>query len=141
MRPRSLVLVLAAVLVTTGSSGCDDGVSRADCLPALPTAQPAAVAVGAQLTIASTGSACAARYDDGKEYSLELLSLGRTGSIDLGDVDVEPDGSFSVTLAVPSDASPGESAVSVHGSPYDDPCDDTASCASYGVSVVVLPAP
>ena len=122
-------------------------VSGRGCLPQLPTVAPAAVAAGGQLTITSTGFTCDARYEDGQQYGLELFSLGRTDPIDLGDVDVAPDGSFSATVTVPADASPGESVLSVSGSAYDEPCDDTGGsgggggCAGYGVTVTVLPAP
>jgi len=140
MRARSLAL--AAALVAAGLSGCGNGVSGEDCLPELPPVQPAEVVAGTQLTIASTGFSCDARYDDEeKRYPLELGSVGRAEPVDLGDVDVDPDGSFTTTVTVPVDASPGESHVSVSGSPYDEPCDDTGSCAGYTVSLTVLPAP
>ena len=146
MRPWSIGL--AAVLLVAGLGACGDAVSGGDCFPELPTVEPASVAAGAQLTVTSTGFACDARYDDGKQYGLELFSLGRADPVDLGDVDVAPDGSFSATVTVPADASPGESALSVSGSRYDEPCDDTGgsgggsgSCAGYGVTVTVLPAP
>ena len=146
MRPRTLGLV--AALLVAGPCGCDDGVSGEDCYPELPTVQPASVPAGAQLTVTSTGSACDASYDDGKRYGLELSSLGRADPVDIGDVDVAPDGSFSATVTVPTDASPGESVLSVSGSRYDEPCDDTGgsgggsgSCAGYGVTVTVLPVP
>lgn len=139
MRP--WVLVPAVVLLVAGLGGCGDGVSGGDCDPEMPTVEPAAVVVGEQLTIASTGFSCDARYDDGKRYGLELSSVGREDPVDLGDVDVAPDGSFRVTVTVPVDASPGESFVSVSGSPFDEPCDDTASCATHGQDVTVLPAP
>jgi hypothetical protein len=139
---RSWSLGTAAVLLVAGLCGCGDGVSGGDCFPELPTVRPAAVAVGAQLTIASTGFGCDARYDDGKQYGLRLSSDGRIDPIDLGDVDVAPDGSFSVTVTVPRNASPGESSLAVSGSPYDEPCQDTgSSCASYAASLTVLPAP
>lgn len=132
----------AAVLLAAGLVGCGDGVSGDDCLPELPVVRPSEVVAGEQLTISSTGSACGARHDGGKRYGLQLLSLGRADPVDLGDVDVAPDGSFTATVSVPADASPGESAVSVSGSPYDEPCDDgEASCAGYDVSVTVLPVP
>jgi hypothetical protein len=139
MRPWSLGL--ASVLLVAGLCGCGDGVSGGDCYPELPTVQPAAVAVGAQLTIASTGFGCDARYDDGKHYDVRLSSLGRADPIDLGDVDVASDGSFSVTVTVPEDASPGESYVIATGSPFDGPCRDTGSCVTYGTNVTVLPEP
>ena len=146
MRPWSLGL--AAVLLA-GLCGCGDGFSGdADCHPELPTAAPAAVPAGGQLTIASTGFACDASYAEGKQYGVVLYSLGRTDPVHLGDVDVAPDGSFSATVTVPPDASPGESALSLSGSRYDEPCDDTggsegtsASCAGYDVGLTVLPAP
>ncbi|WP_222193592.1 hypothetical protein [Modestobacter italicus] len=139
MRPWSSGL--AAVLVTAGLCGCGPGVIGEDCLPELPTVQPAEVAAGGQVTIASTGFACDDRYEGREQYSLELLSLGRADPVDLGDVEVDPDGSFWTVVTVPVDASPGESHVAVHGSPYDEPCDDTGSCASYGVDLTVTPAP
>ena len=137
---RSWSLGTAAVLFLAGLCGCGDGVSGGDCSPELPTVRPAAVAVGAQLTIASTGFGCDARYDDGKQYGLRLSSVGRTDPIDLGDVDVAPDGSFSVTVTVPGEAWPGESYVVATGSPYDEPCQDTGSCVTYGTNLTVLPA-
>ena len=139
MRARSLALA-AALAAAAVLSGCGDGVSGGDCLPELPTAQPAEVVAGGRLTLASTGFTCDARYDEGKRYQLELASLGRVDPVDLGEVDVAPDGSFTATVTVPADASPGESAVSVSGSPYDEPCEDTGSCAGYTVSLTVLPA-
>jgi hypothetical protein len=144
MRPWSLGLVTA--ILAASLAGCGDGavpeqVTGTRCLPQLPTLRPAAVAAGAELTITSTGFTCGTRYDEGKQYALELSSVGRTDPIDLGDVDVAPDGSFSVTVTVPVEASPGESALVVAGSPYDEPCDDTnGSCAGYGTSLTVLPA-
>jgi hypothetical protein len=141
MPDRALRTLLAAALVAVGLGGCGDGVSGGDCLPEPLTVQPAEVAVGAQLTLASAGFiACGARYDDGKEYQLQLAFVGRRDAIDLGDVDVARDGSFTATLTVPLDASPGESYLGVRGSPFDDPCDDGESCAGYSVAVTVLPA-
>jgi hypothetical protein len=139
MRPWSLGL--ASVLLVAGLSGCGDGVSGGDCFPELPTVEPAAVTAGAQLTISSTGFTCDARYDDERQYSLQMGFEGRAEPVDLEDVDVTTDGSFRVTLTVPSTASPGGSAVSIRGSRYDEPCDDSSSCALYGASFVVLPAP
>ena len=143
MRPWSLgpaAALLAAVLLAGVLAGCGDGVSGGDCFPEPPTVEPAAVAVGAELTIASTGFACDARYDDERTYSLRMGFEGRAEQIELGDVDVAPDGSFAVTVTVPPAASPGGSAVSIRGSRYDEPCDDSSSCALYGVTFVVLPA-
>ena len=59
MRARSLAV--AASLAAAVLSGCGDGVSGGDCLPELPTAQPAAVVAGGRLTLTSTGFACDAR--------------------------------------------------------------------------------
>jgi hypothetical protein len=138
MRPWSLGL--AAVLFVAGLCGCGDGVSGGDCLPELPTVEPAAVAAGAEVTVASTGFTCDARYDDERQYSLQMGFEGRAEPVDVGDVDVAADGSFTVTVTVPSTASPGSSVVSIRGSRYDEPCDDSSSCALYGASFVVLPA-
>jgi hypothetical protein len=137
----ALRTLLAVVLATGGLAGCGNGLSGGDCLPEPVTVQPAEVAAGAPLTVASTGfRACGARYDDGHQYELQLFSLGRRDPIDLGDVDVARDGSFTATVAVPADASPGESEIGVRGSPYDEPCEDGESCAGYGVRLIVLPA-
>jgi hypothetical protein len=68
-----------------------------------------------------------------------MLVLGRRDAVGPGDVHVDLHGSFSATLTVPRDASPGEASLSVTGSPYDD-CPDDASCAGYGMTVVLLPA-
>ena len=69
-----------------------------------------------------------------------MLFLGRADAVDLGDVDVARDGSFSTTVTVPRDASPGEAAIVASGSPYDD-CPDDASCAGYSVDVLLVPGP
>ena len=56
-------------------------------------------------------------------------------------MDIAPDGSSSATVTVPRVAVPGQASVSVVGSRYDEPCEDTASCALQGALFVVLPAP
>ena len=131
---------LAAVLVTAGLCGCGTGPFGEDCLPEPLTVQPAEVAIGAELVVSAERFACDAHYDEGEQYSLEMAFVSRADPIDLADVDVERDGSFTSTVTVPPAASPGESYVTVHGSPYDEPCDDGASCAGYSVRFVVLPA-
>ena len=141
MPDRALRTLLAVALATGGLAGCGADAGGGACLPEPLIVRPAEVVAGASLTVASTGfRACGARYDDGHEYELQLSSLGRRDPIDLGDAAVAPDGSFTATVTVPADASPGESEIGVRGSPYDEPCGDGESCAGYGVRVTVLPA-
>ncbi len=130
----------AAALLAAGllaATGCGhDGEPASRCLPARLTVEPVRVEVGGQVTLAAPAAGCDLGYDDGASYEVTLA--GRGVSVDLGDVDVAEDGSFRAVLTVPADVPPGPAGLSVRGSPHDD-CDDTGSCAGYGVDLTLLP--
>jgi hypothetical protein len=128
--------LLAAVLAVIGLIGprwSDVGAAR--CLPARLQASPQSVAPGETLTVTSPAADCALGYGRGHTYTVTLVHR------DLHEAPmrtaVAQDGSFRLTLAVPTDFPSGPAAVIVHGSPMDD-CDDTgSSCAGYAAYVTV----
>lgn len=131
--------------VMTAEAGVADLATRLDvdlnvpskCLPSRLRAEPTTVAAGGTVTVTSAPFECGARYEPGKLYALELLSLGRANPLELGSFPVDDDGSFRAVVCVPADASPGESYVVAHGTAFDQPCARNASCAGYDVRLVV----
>lgn len=102
---------------------------------------PTEVEVGQDVTLTSVGFACDGRYDSGANYEVVLGSVGRSETIELGEVDVAEDGSFSASLNIPDSAPVGPAFLRAYGSPHDD-CPDNASCAGYVVDLTLrAPAP
>jgi hypothetical protein len=91
--------------------------------------------------VSSAAFTCGGSYPSGKEYQLTLGLLGRQAPMDLGRYPVNTDGSFRASVLIPADASPGEAAIAVRGSPFDQ-CSESgqASCADYEVSFTIIRA-
>lgn len=106
------------------------------CLPAQPVAEPPVVAPGASLTLRSTGFDGCAGYAEPVEYVVVLGFQGRQPPTGLGVVTAAIDGTFSTTVAIPPDASPGPAGITITGSAWDE-CDDSSSCAGYGAQIFV----
>lgn len=123
------VLVVAAAALT-GCTGSGP-ISVPQCLPPQLEVAPSAVAPGAELTVSSASTSCDLGYEAGHTYTLTVV-VPRHSSPETV-VPVATNGRFTATVTVPADFPPGDAAVIVHGSPYDD-CDDgggSGSCAGY----------
>jgi hypothetical protein len=83
---------------------------------------------------------CAASYPAGKTYTLTLGQVGRAAPLPLDTVLVDRNGAFATAVRIPAAASPGEAAIIVKGSAFDQ-CRDSSSgsCAGYTVRLTVLP--
>lgn len=142
---RSLVgLSVVAVMLATalGAAACSPTPARSTlCLPEPRHVNPPQVAAGWSLAVASAPFKCGGAYPTGKKYHLTLGLVGRQLPMDLGSYPVNRDGSFAATVPIPANASPGEAAIVVHGSPFDQ-CDASGqgSCAGYGASFTIIPA-
>ncbi len=102
---------------------------------------PPQVAAGSSVAVSSAPFKCGGTYPAGKKYQLTLGLVGRQQPVDLGSYPVNKDGSFAATVPIPADASPGEAAIIVHGSSFDQ-CNDSdqGSCAGYVVGLTIIPA-
>jgi hypothetical protein len=102
---------------------------------------PAQVAAGSSVAVASAPFKYGGTYPAGKKYQLSLGLVGRQPPMNLGSYPVNTDGSFAASVPIPAKASPAEAAIIVHGSPFDQ-CDDSGqgSCAGYVVSFTIIPA-
>jgi hypothetical protein len=135
---RAIVALVALSLssLVACASGPLSGTSR--CLPSPLKLSSARIPAGGVVRLSSAPFACHASYPTGKKYTLALGQAGRGGPLSLGSVPVNRDGSFSAAVRLPANASPGGSYLVVQGSAFDQPCKDTASCASYAVGLIVL---
>jgi hypothetical protein len=127
--------------LTIGMPACSSPVPGGNpCLPEPLQIDPAQVISGSSVTLSSAPFQCGGSYPAGKTYQLTLGLVGRTAPVDLGSYPVKVDGSFRATILIPSDASPGEAYIIIHGSPFDQ-CDDSGhgSCAGYGVGLKIIP--
>jgi hypothetical protein len=90
--------------------------------------------------VSSAPFKCHGSYQPGKTYQLTLGLIGRSAPIDLGSYPVNADGSFRALVEIPASASPGDAAIIIHGSPFDQ-CDDSGqgSCAGYVAGLTILP--
>jgi hypothetical protein len=140
-RSGSVGLLSALAVAASGCAGTATHASASrTCLPSRLSAQPQKVQAGGTLVLSSGAFQCARRYLPGHSYTLVLAPVGRAAPLRLAAVRVHQDGSFTASIVVPATASPGESYVIVHGSPFDAQCDDTGSCADYEARVQVVPA-
>ena len=129
-------LSVAAVLVWLIVGGCR-GTSPPRgpaCLPEPPTATPAALQAGAQITLASKGFVTCGDYPGPVTYTATLDTGGQPPT-PLGSVVALKNGSFSATLTIPTDTPAGDYFITLTGSPWDN-C-RARSCAAYGAHVVV----
>jgi hypothetical protein len=132
------VLAVMAILIL---AGCVPGnSSNSGCLPSPLEASPRNVAAGTTLTLVAPKFACGASYPTGKTYRLTLGLVGRAAPVDLGPFPVNSDGSFHAIVTIPRSASPGEAAISVTGSSFDNCTDTASSCAGYVAGFTILPA-
>jgi len=142
---RSLIglsVVAAMLAAALGVGACSPTPPRSNpCLPEPLHVNPAQVAAGSSVAVVSAPFKCGGTYPAGKKYKLTLGLVGRQSPMDLGSYPVNMDGSFAATVPIPANALPGEVAIIVHGSPFDQ-CDDSGqgSCAGYVVSLTIIPA-
>lgn len=112
-------------------AGCASG---PQCLPASLHVNPSTVAAGQTVTLSAPAATCDLGYAPGHSYSLSIQTHGTV--LKLPDVAVRTDGSFSAVITVPVTAPKGAAEVVVTGSPFDN-CDDTGSCAGYGIPLTI----
>ena len=139
-----LAAAAALVAATASMSGCSltpPPTVSTSCLPEPLRANPRQVAAGSSVDVSSGPFECGSRYPAGKKYQLALGLVGRQPPVDLGTYPVHMDGSFAATVSIPRNTSPGEAAITVHGSLFDQ-CIDSGqqSCAGYGVSITIIPS-
>lgn len=111
------------------------------CLPEPLHVNPPQIPAGSSVIVSSAGFNCGGSYPSGQQYRLELGLLGRQPPLELGSYPVNTNGSFEATVRIPENASAGEAAIIVYGSPFDQ-CTDSgqASCAGYGVTLTIIPS-
>lgn len=106
------------------------------CLPAQPTATPATVPAGGEVTLASRGFGGCDTYAEPIDQLVILGTAGRMPPTPLATITAATDGSFSTTVTIPPDAPPGEGYLDVMGSRWDE-CDDSGSCVGYGTTILI----
>ncbi len=112
----------------------------ASCLPAALTVDPASASPNDAVQLHSAGFPCGYRYPAGHRYEISLTNLKKPYSQRLGSYPVDRDGHFAAEVKVPADAPSGLSELTVvAGSPLNErPCPSGASCAGYGVGILIL---
>lgn len=157
-------LVVAAVLVLVGilvssSTGHPDRLnvaplatpaqtgptpdSTVGCLPEPPILSSTSVQAGQSLTVVGPANECGAARA-GTTYTIVLGQVGRAAPAILGVVNGHQDGSYTASVTIPADASPGEAYIIVEPSTTEMSCrdvrDQSASCAGLMARITVLPA-
>lgn len=95
--------------------------------------------VGQPVTVTGDAFTCGTRYPRGKTYGVTFGHSGSEKPLGSMTVPVNRDGSFVVQVAFPASTPLGMAWISIAGSPYDRPCNDTDSCVSFDATVTVVP--
>ncbi|BEP16134.1 hypothetical protein acdb102_44450 [Acidothermaceae bacterium B102] len=137
---RAAATALTGALVALAAPAIAACGSHSSCVPAALQLSGTTVSAGGTTVLSSPASSCRLHGVTGATYVVTLQTLGRSAPALVARVRPAPDGSFSVTVRVPTTASPGQAVLSVAGSAFDASCQaHSGKCAGYAVGLSIAP--
>ncbi|WP_285115103.1 hypothetical protein [Leifsonia sp. fls2-241-R2A-40a] len=144
VRPGSVVALLRvsvaapALALALALAGCTGSsfLSPHACLPGRLSVDPAVVAAGGSVTLASGPARCDLGYERGHTYSVKVMhrQLASPPTV----VEVEPSGRFLTRVVIPESFPAGDAVIVVTGSPFDRCAEEGyGSCAGYAVDITI----